>query len=123
MYVICDVDLPLSQSIFCSGSYLDSVLLFANRFPSRSAVVFRDLCGKARPNDFQFIALLSSKALSSLLKKYSLIQKKSDSPESPSAVSSTREDVSLQSDLNSASDVRCQSAAAVELRSPSGLSD
>lgn len=98
MYVICDADLPLSQSFFCRGSYFESLLLFARRYPSRSAVVFRDLRDKGNPNDFQFIALVSAKVLSSLLKKYSLIQKKSDLSELSSFDSSSRQDVSLQSD-------------------------
>ena len=56
MFVACDNSLPLSHSVFCRGSFIETLLYF-HRFHSnvKSLNVYRDLRGKGNFSDFQYI--------------------------------------------------------------------
>ena len=71
MFAVCDATLPLSEAMFFRGSYVESVLKFRSHFPTVSAVVvYRDIRGRCRTEDFQFVASLSSRQLDSICSKY-----------------------------------------------------
>lgn len=71
MYVVCNPLRTLAEAAFYRASFIDSVLHFNRRWPDvKTILVFRDVRGNGNPKDFQFVSLLNSKQIHSLVSKY-----------------------------------------------------
>lgn len=71
MYVLCNPIWTLAEAAFYRASFIDSVLHFNRRWPDvKTILVFKDVRGHGNPKDFQFVQLLNSKQIHSLVSKY-----------------------------------------------------
>ena len=67
MYVLCDPMLTLENAFWTHSSYVDALKFYFSRTDSKEAIVFRDVRGKGRCADLQFICRVERKNLLKLL--------------------------------------------------------
>lgn len=70
MYVICDSMETLSNAFWIRSSYVDALKFYFSRFDSKEVIVFRDVRGKGRCDDLQFISLVKKKNFEKILNSY-----------------------------------------------------
>lgn len=76
MFAVCSSMWTLNECFYCRGSYVETLLSFAARFPGeKSVVVYRDVRGRGDPGDLQFFCVLSQKELQKIKNKYCSIHR------------------------------------------------
>lgn len=69
MFAVCDTTWKLSEALYSRSDLIDTVKLFAARFPGkRTLLVFRDLHERGSTNDLQFFCLLSPRQVERIIK-------------------------------------------------------
>lgn len=66
MYVICDPMETLANAYWFRSSYVDALKIFFSRTDVKEAIVFRDIFGKGRLQDLQFLCTVKRKNLDKL---------------------------------------------------------
>lgn len=75
MFAVCSIMWTLNECFYCRGSYVETLLSFAARFPDEnSVVVYRDVRGRGDPGDLQFICTINHRELTKLKEKYKFPQ-------------------------------------------------
>lgn len=78
MFAICDTLRTLNEAFYCRASYVESLLLFMQRYPdARSVLVFRDVRGRGNAGDLQFVNQLFRKDLDKIKNSYLPVQQDS----------------------------------------------